>query len=159
MSWTKRQFIEAALEEIGIGSYNFDLSPEMLQVGLKRLDAMMGAWNAKGVRIGYPIASDPTTSTIDDDSAVPDSAYEAIYLNLALRLAPVFGKQLPPDLKQNAFSSYNVMLAKNIDIPERQVNQTVPAGAGNKWRRFYSPYLTRPTDNPSDNDGEIGTFN
>ena len=59
MSWTKRQFVLSAFEEIGIGSYNFDLSPEMLDMGRKRLDAMMATWNAKGIRLAYPIPSNP----------------------------------------------------------------------------------------------------
>lgn len=158
MSWTKRQFIVSAFEEIGIASYNYDLSPEMMTTAMKRLDAMMASWNAKGMRLGYPIPSNPDNGDLDDDTYVPDSANEAVYMNLAIKLAPMVGKQVSMELKQSAFSSYNVALAKNMSIPEVQVNQTIPAGAGNKWRRFYSPYLLRPEDVPSDNDGPIGTF-
>ena len=57
MSWTKRQFINAALEEIGLASYVFDIQPEELESALRRLDAMMADWNAKGIRIGYPLSS------------------------------------------------------------------------------------------------------
>lgn len=155
MSWTKRQFITAAFEEIGIASYNFDLSPEMMIAAMKRLDAMMASWNAKGMRLGYPIPSNPDNGDLDEDTYIPDSANEAVYMNLAIKLAPMLGKQVSMELKQAAFSSYNIMLAKNMDIPQVQVNQTIPAGAGNKWRRFYSPYLLRPEDVPSDNDGPI----
>jgi len=157
MSWTKRQFIEAAFDEIGIGSYQFDLAPEMLQLALKRLDSMMASWNAKGIRLAYPIASDPSTSTISDDTSVPDSANEAIYTNLAVRLAPVFGKQIHPDTKQAAFTSYNAMIAKNTSIPTRQFEQTIPAGQGNKFRRNYSPLLIRPEDRLDTDDSGIQT--
>jgi hypothetical protein len=54
MGYTKRQFISAAFEEIGLASYVFDLQPEQLQSALRRLDAMMADWNAKGIRLGYP---------------------------------------------------------------------------------------------------------
>lgn len=155
MSWTKRQFVLSAFEEIGIGSYNFDLSSEMLETGLKKLDAMMASWNAAGMRLSYPIPSNPNSGDLDDNSEVPDYANDAICLNLAIRLAPIFGKQIGTELRQNAKTSYNVMLAKNMDIPERQLSNTIPAGAGNKWRRFYSPYLVKPEDNPSDTDGNI----
>ena len=155
MSWTKRQFIMTAFEEIGISAYNFDLMPEMMEMASKRLDAMMAAWNAKGIRLAYSIPTSPGGDNLETDTGIPDSANEAVYLNLAIKLAPAFGKQISPDLKQAAFSAYNIMLAKNMDIPERQGNTTVPAGAGNKWRRFYSPYLIRPEDVPSDTDGDI----
>lgn len=155
MSWNKRQFIEAAFAEIGIASYNFDLSAEMLAEGMKRLDSMMAAWNAKGMRLGYPIPSSPSQGSLDDDTYIPDSANEAVYQNLAIKIAPMVGKQVSPDLKQSAAMAYNIMLAKNMEIPERQLSVTIPAGAGNKWRRFYSPYLLRPEDNPSDKDGNI----
>lgn len=159
MSWTKRQFILSAFEEIGIGSYNFDLSPEMMEMGRKRLDAMMATWNAKGMRLAYSIPSGADDGDLDEDSNVPDSANEAVYLNLAIRLAPAFGKQIAPEMKQEAFKAFNVAMAKNMTIQERQGSQTIPAGAGNKWRRFYSPYLLKAEDNPSDNDGVIGQFN
>ncbi|MFA5040011.1 MAG: packaged DNA stabilization gp4 family protein [Bdellovibrionales bacterium] len=159
MSWTKRQFVLSAFEEIGIGSYNFDLPPEMLEMGRKRLDAMMATWNAKGMRLAYPIPSNPNEGDLDEDSNVPDSVNEAVYLNLAIRLAPAFGKQIAPEMKQEAFRAFNVAMAKNMTIQERQGSQTIPAGQGNKWRKFYSPYLLRAEDLPSDNDGVVGQFN
>lgn len=158
MSWTKRQIVEAAFEEIGIGGYNFDIQPEMFEIGLKRLDALMATWNAKGIRLGYPIQSTPDFADLDEDSMIPDSANEAAFLNLTLRICPVFGKQISPELKQSAFIAYQAMLTKSMIMPQRQINQSVPAGQGNKWRRFYSPYLTKPEDAVSDNDGVI-TYN
>ena len=47
MGYTKRQFVTAALEEIGLASYVFDLQPEQLQSALRRLDAMISEWNGK----------------------------------------------------------------------------------------------------------------
>ena len=61
MGYKKRQFISAAFEEIGLASYVFDLQPEQLQSALRRLDAMMADWNAKGIRLGYPA---PRTATL-----------------------------------------------------------------------------------------------
>jgi hypothetical protein len=55
MSYTKRQFVTAAFEEIGLASYVFDLTNDELTSACKRLDAMMADWNAKGIRLSYPI--------------------------------------------------------------------------------------------------------
>ena len=51
MGWTKRQYIEQAFEEVGLAAYVFDLTPEQLQSALRKLDAMMAEWNAKGLRL------------------------------------------------------------------------------------------------------------
>ena len=155
MSWTKRDFVIAAFEEIGIASYQFDLQPEMLDLAKKRLDTLMAEWNAKGIRLGYPVASSPSSGSIDDDTGVPDMANSAIYQNLALRIAPVFGKQVSADLKASAFSGYNALVTKNVEVPQMQLSRTVPAGQGNKLRRTYSPFLLPPDDKVTDTDGNI----
>lgn len=51
MSWTKRQFMTAAFEEIGLAAYVYDLTPEQMQSAVKRMDAMIAGWNSNGVRI------------------------------------------------------------------------------------------------------------
>ena len=132
MSWTKRQIVITALETIGIASYTFDIQPEELQSSLTRLDAMMASWNAKGILLGYNAISNPDNSNIDADSGIPDSANEATYLNLAVRLAPLFGKMLASDIKAQANFAYNAMLAQNAFVPQMQGNRTVPAGATNR---------------------------
>ena len=55
MGYTKRQFVEAAHDELGLSSYVFDMPTEQLQKTMRRLDAMMAEWNAKGIRLGYPM--------------------------------------------------------------------------------------------------------
>ena len=88
MGWTKRQFIEQAFDEIGLASYAFDLGPEQMQSALRRLDTMLAAWNALGIRLAYPLPSSPQDSDLDEQTNVPDSSNEAIYTNLAIKLAP-----------------------------------------------------------------------
>ena len=41
MGYSKRQFVAAAFEEIGLASYAFDLQPQQFESALRRLDAMM----------------------------------------------------------------------------------------------------------------------
>jgi len=148
MAWTKRQFITQAFEEIGLAAYVFDLTPEQLQSALRRMDAMIGGWNANGVRISYPLPSNPEDSDLDADSGVPDFANEAIYLGLAVRLAPSFGKTVSPETKAFADMAYSNMANQvAIPTPERQLPQTMPRGAGTKpWRNFNNPFVNRPQD-------------
>lgn len=145
MGWTKRQLVVQAFEELGLGAYVFDLEPEQLQSALRRLDAMMGVWDGKGIRLGYPISS-PESSNLDDDSNLPDAATETVFLNLALRLAPSFGKVPSVDTKSSAKEGYQVLLSKATHPIEMQVPNTLPVGAGNKARGIQNPFIPTPTD-------------
>jgi hypothetical protein len=121
MSYKKRQFISAAFEEIGLASYVFDLQPEQLQSALRRLDAMMADWNAKGIRLGYPLPSSPQDSDLDEDTLVPDSAYEAIICSLGIRLAPSYGKQVMIETKTTAKQGYDILLQRATFPLEKQL--------------------------------------
>ena len=150
MGYSKRQFVSAALEEIGLASYVFDLQPEQLQSALRRLDAMMADWNGKGLRLGYPLPGSPQDSDLDEQTLVPDSANQAIMTNLAIRLAPSYGKVVMPETKAVAKDSYNTLLQRATMPPEQQLPGTMPSGAGNKsWRVYDNPYL-RPPVSPID---------
>lgn len=146
MGWTKRQFVTQAFEEIGLASYVFDLTPEQLQSALRRLDSMMASWNAKGIRLGYPIPSSPQNGDLDEETNVPDSANEAIYLNLATRIAPGFGKTVAVETKASAKMAYDTLLSRAAMPPEQQLPGTMPAGAGNKPWRADDPFLHQPVD-------------
>lgn len=136
MGYSKRQFVSGAFEEIGLASYVFDLSPEQLESAVRRLDAMMAEWNGKGIRLGYPIPGSPQDSDLDEPSNVPDSAWEAITANLALRLAPTMGKTPSVETKITAKNAYNTVLARACFPPEMQFPGTLPSGAGNKPKLY-----------------------
>lgn len=144
MSWTKRQLVMQAFEEIGYASYAFDLQPEQLQAGLRRLEAMMGTWNGRGIRLGYPLSSNPDTAELDTNSNVPDSANEAIYTNLAIRIAPIVGKTASVETNRSARGAYMELLSRSAMPQEQQFPSTLPAGAGNKPWRQDTPFLPGP---------------
>lgn len=156
MGWTKRQFVVQAFEEIGYASYVYDLEPEQLQAALRRLDAMMATWNGKGIRLGYPVPTSPENSSLDEETGVPDSANEAIYTNLAVRIAPTVGKTTSVETRVAAKASYAVILARATQPQERQLPTTLPAGSGNKPWRNDDPF-TQPTEDPlsAGDDGPI----
>lgn len=143
MGWTKRQFIEQAFEEIGLASYVFDLTPEQMDSALRRMDSMVAGWNANGVRIGYPLPANPKDSNLDQDTGVPDFANEAIYLGLAVRLGPSFGKTASLETKAFADMAYSNMANQTaIPTPERQLPKTMPRGQGTKpWRNYVNPFI------------------
>lgn len=155
--WTKRQLIQRAFEEIGLASYVFDLTPEQLESARRTMNAMVGGWDANGVRIGYPFPKDADSDDLDDQCNIPGYAIEAIYLGLALRLAPALGKTVSPETKLFADMAYGNMANQcAIPTPERQLPHTMPRGQGTKpWRNFNNPFINRPpapilagSDNP-----------
>jgi hypothetical protein len=146
MGYSKRQFISAAFEEIGMAEYVFDLQPEQLQSALNRLDAMLAEWNAKGLRLGYSLPSSPQDSDLDEPTFTPDSAWEAIITNLAIRIAPGYGKAVSPDTKVTAKAAYNTLLQRAAFPLEQQLPETMPTGQGNKPWRWDNPFVPRPID-------------
>ena len=156
MGWTKRQYIEQAFEEVGLAAYVFDLTPEQLQSALRKLDAMMAEWNAKGLRLGYPLPSSPQDSRLDEQTYVPDLANEAIYTNLGIRIAPSFGKGIMPDTKGIAKMAYNTVVQAFAGPIPQQLPRTMPLGAGNKpWRRYDDPFVPQPVDPVLAGDGGV----
>jgi hypothetical protein len=146
MGYSKRQFVSAAFEEIGMAEYVFDLQPEQLQSALNRLDAMLAEWNAKGLRLGYSLPSSPQDSDLDEPTFAPDSAWEAIITNLAIRIAPGYGKAVSPDTKVTAKAAYNTLLQRAAFPLEQQLPETMPTGQGNKPWRWDNPFVPRPVD-------------
>ncbi|MFN6251735.1 MAG: packaged DNA stabilization gp4 family protein [Acetobacteraceae bacterium] len=146
MSYTKRQFVEEAFAELGMASYTFDLSPQQLDACLRRLDTMMATWNARGIRLGYPLPSNPQDSDLDTDTQVPDSANEAIITNLAIRLAPQYGKTVSLDTRTTAKQAYDTLLARAAFPIEQQFPRTLPMGAGQKPWRYDDPFMPAPSD-------------
>jgi len=146
MSWTKRQFVEQAFRKAGLAAYVFDLTPDQLNSAMVDMDAMLATWNAKGIRLGYPVPTSPENSDLDQESNVPDSANEAIYLNLALRIAPDFGKAIVPEVKISAKLAYDALLSRATMPAEQQLPSTLPSGAGNKSWRTETPFIRKPVD-------------
>jgi hypothetical protein len=144
MGYSKRQFVEASLEEIGLASYVFDLSPQQIESAVRRLDAQMASWNALGIRVGYPLPGSPQDTGLDDETNVPDAAYEAIITNLGIKLAPSYGKTVSPDTKATAKRTYDTLLSRAAMPMEMQLPASMPRGAGAK--AYDDPFVDNPTE-------------
>jgi len=146
MSWTKRQIIEQAFEEIGLASYIFDMTADQFQSALRRLDLMVYSWYQRNIRIGFPLPESPNNSDIDQQVDTPGSANEALVLNLAVRLAPAYGKVLAPETKATAKALYEQLLSDAAQPYEMQYPSTLPIGAG--FKRTDRVFVNQPDLNP-----------
>lgn len=150
MSWTKRQLVEEAYGELALAGYDFDLQDEELEFALRRLDTMMATWSGIGISIGYAMSPDPSASDLDQDSGVKAVATEAVYLNLACKIAAGKGKALPQSTKTNAKQAYDALilnLAKE-QVQEQQLAAGTPRGQGRKPWRTINPYVPAPNRGP-----------
>jgi len=95
----------------------------------------MAEWNASGVRISYPL-SDPDNSDISQATSVPDAAYEAIRSNLALKLAPQYGRQVMPATMKAASQALQTLRARFAVPPIAPYRPGTPLGAGNRPLMF-----------------------
>ena len=147
MSWTKKQLIVQAFEEIGLADYIYDLTPEQLQSAVNKMDSIVANWETQGVRISYPMSDNPSSANINALSNIPSFANEAIYLNLALRLAPSFGKTVSQETKLAAFNAYSNLISKLTTVAQRNLTTDLPLGQGNKpWRNGGNDYIFPPPD-------------
>lgn len=143
MSYTKRQIILSAMSEIGLSSYSFDLSADQIEQALWRLDAMMEDWATRGIRLGYPSAASPELSNAYTETNLPGYAQTAVITNLAVQIAPSYGKAVSPQTLATARASLNSLLARAAMPSEMQLG-ALPAGAGHK--DVDEPFLAPPTD-------------
>jgi hypothetical protein len=151
VAWSKRQLVEQAFDELALAGYSFDLTPEEMQSALRRLDAMLGTWAAQGIQVGYVFGSTPDDSDLDQDSGLPLTAVEAVYLGLAIRTAASKGKTLAPSTTRVAKMAYDSLLAKleGDILQQQQYRSQMPKGAGNKpWRTTSNPFLAPPDTAP-----------
>lgn len=155
MSWTKRQLIESAFEEAGLAAYAFDMTPEQVMSALKRLDALMAGLNQQGVQIGYSMSASPSDSDPDEDSGIPDGAYETVICGLAIRIAPSYGKQIGNDTRaayQRGLDAIKVQTAYPVSV---QLPSGYPMGAGNMRLAYNQFTLEQPARLSAGNDGPL----
>lgn len=155
MGWTRRQFVDAAFEELGLAEYTFDMQPEQYQGAARRLDSMLLEWNARGLRLGPNISGSVAGADLNTDMGIPDIANEAVILNLAVRIAPSYGKQVMVDTKVGAKNALNTVMARFAKPIAMQFAPGTPSGAGNKPYIYGNPFLPRPRDQLDANDDSV----
>lgn len=137
---TKKSLIDRAFSNIGIASYTFDISPDEYQDALTRLDDMMAEWDGIGIRLGYVLPANEVPSDPADESGVADYTITAISSNLAIRIAPMFGKTVSPDVYKMAAKGYDNMLISTFSPVPMKYPNTMPLGQGYKSRYLYNRF-------------------
>lgn len=144
MPWTKLQLVEAALEEIGLAPYNFDIQPELKESARIRMDTMVAEWMERGLQLSYNL-----DAGLNDDAGIALVHNAAIYLNLSIRIAPGLGKTPSAETKSAAATAMDSLWIQAAQPQERQMPNTMPRGEGQKpWRTVWYPYMPPPDESP-----------
>lgn len=134
MAKTKGEVVRAALAYLGLADYEFDITAEELATGVDFLNLMMANWSSKNLKVPFNFDGDSA-----DDSGLPDNALEGVSTNLAIRLAPTYGKTPSMEVRSTAKQGLNALYADSAR-PRTQQLENVPKGAGFKTVK-QSPFF------------------
>lgn len=129
--------IRDALEQLRVADANSTVDENDAATGLRALNAMMRAWEADGLSLGW---SD--VAATQDDMPTPPETDEAIGANLAVRLAAKYGanvSQTTVALASSGVSLVRAMVANNDYA--RCSYEDLPRGTGQRfgggWRQGF----------------------
>lgn len=151
----KRDIIDQAYIEMQINSLSSSPTSEEMSIALRKLESMMLAWTNKGLNLGYIKAerfSNPELEELDEDSGISDADYEAVYINLAVKLAPTYG-QVPSQLNSFANELYQGLFI--TELPTQRNNEYMPLGNGDRMGRRTPVYQVGDEPISVENDGNI----
>lgn len=109
---TGTSIIERAHRLIGTKAQGQTIAAERTAASLEALNAMLTRWEADGVALGFSALSAATATM-----PIPAEADEAVAYNLAVMIAPEYGKVAPPDVQAIAANGYNALL-RDVIKPE-----------------------------------------
>jgi hypothetical protein len=147
MSWTKRDLVVQAFDAIGLNVNRYQLQADDLESARRTLDAMMGMWDASGIKLGYTLPQSANGSDLDEESGLSQHSVLAVYSNLSILLADVFGKAVPNSLAITAKKAYDTLAIKAAQPGQRQFPGNMPIGAGNRGHSHFPRFSTMPDDN------------
>ena len=140
---TKRQIIEMAYEECSLAGYEFNVTPEELFSGLRKLDALMAQWRESSKDLNYNFPAKFGDGDLEDYSGIPDAAINGAAISLAMALAPAMGKQMSAESRGRLSKAMTVISALGAQRVGQGWSRSTVAGAGNRrWGLNYgSPFM------------------
>ena len=100
--------------------------------GRVALNDMMNEWNVNGINVGYE-----TLDNADDELFVDLGAIGAIKANLAVYIAPEYGRSVGEELRLRARRSKR-SLRGSIDLKPTEFPDSLPIGSGNEDNHFVA---------------------
>ncbi len=139
----KIDHIQSAFSQLRISGLTVKPTAQHIEAGLYFMENMMAEYeDTRGLCVNYNFEDRPD---VNSESGVNRSVNHAIETNVAIRLIPIFNKQVPQTLLLIASQSINALISKSLIERQRQVQAPgrMPVGSGyryrNRFRRFERP--------------------
>ena len=132
MNPTVTEIVNGALLLLEVRTAEAAVTPQEAEDGLASLNDMMNEWNVDGINVGYE-----TLSNIEDILYVDLGAIGAIKSNLAVYIAPEYGRVVLPSLQKRADRSKKSLRA-SIKLNPTQYPDSLPVGSGNEGNNYSS---------------------
>jgi len=127
---TVTEIVTGALQLLEIRTAESAITADEAEDGLTALNDMMNEWNVDGINIGYETLDD-----VEDEVFVTLGSIGAIKSNLAIYIAPEYGRIVTPGLEVRALRSKRSLRA-SIPLNQSQYPDTLPIGSGNEDNNF-----------------------
>lgn len=120
---TPRQIIRRALAKLGVLASESPITDQEMTDALDQLHDMMLQWDSQGINLGYQIPSG-----FDETSGLPDWSLGAVKSNLAIRLAPEFGRPIDAGLANESTLTFTALLSRAIQLGPVEYPNILPIG-------------------------------
>ena len=128
---TANDIISEALQELIVQAQEQSIQAPDFQAGLRHLNRMMAALEAKGIELGYT-----KVALANDNITIPDGAVEGVIYNLAVKLSTSYDITITQSLFTNAKEGMDVLRVLGVNIKPTLFPDTLPRGSGNDDRVF-----------------------
>lgn len=139
MSKTKIELVNGAYSKLRISGLTSGPEPEEITDGLDMLETMMAEFKSRNICSSYVAEEEPTPTL---NSRLEKKYENACEWNLAVRLAPLFGKEPSMQMINQARQSLSNWSARSAKVNMINQPNRMPRGNGNafrfpNWVRFY----------------------
>jgi len=144
---SKIELIDRAYSKLRISGLTVSPSPNDVLIAMDEMECMLAEWDLVNVCLGYNFEDEPEPNT---ESGLIKGYENAVQVNLAVRLAPEFGKATG-ELSAHAIQSYSKISSATAKIKLTNYPQRQPVGESNtlrfnRWRRYYDVTVSAPND-------------
>lgn len=136
---TKIQLVSMAFDELRINGITSSADSEDEVLALQSLEQLVSELQ---IDIGWRFEAEPDPNTM---SGIPQYAESAIYMALAVRIAPRYGKD-PGMLRMQASAAMSALVARVKKPRQISYSTRMPMGLGNRRQYLYCRQFMPPAD-------------
>ena len=127
---TALDIITGALKLLEVNTAESAITAAEAEDGLTALNDMMNEWNIDGINVGYETLEDT-----EDVLYVDLGSIGAMKANLAVYIAPEYGRIVTPQLQMRADKSKKSLRA-SIPLNPAEFPDSLPVGSGNEGNHY-----------------------